>query len=69
MAMVLSIHALHLQKPMKSWKASVAIQTKHPHQNQLARIGLFEGVSCHNPNSTTCWRYVMATLWHGGKKQ
>jgi hypothetical protein len=38
MAMVLFIHALHLQKHVKSWRASVVIQTKHPHQNQLARF-------------------------------
>jgi len=69
MAMEFSIHALHLQKPMKNWKALMAIQTKHPHQNQLARIGIFYEVSCHNPNSATCWRYAMATPWHGGKKQ
>jgi hypothetical protein len=54
---------------MKNWKALMAIQTKHPHQNQLARIGIFYEVSCHNPNSATCWRYAMATPWHGGKKQ
>jgi hypothetical protein len=34
MAMVLSIHALHLQKSEKSWRALMAIQIKHPHQNQ-----------------------------------
>jgi hypothetical protein len=34
----------------------------------LIRIGLFEQVSCHNPNSTTWWSFILEAPLNAGKK-
>ncbi len=45
------------------------IQTRYPHKKQSTIIGLFEEVSCHNPNSATHCSYILVVPLHEGKKQ
>ncbi len=35
----------------------------------MTGIGFFPKVYCHNPNFTSCWKYVLAVPLHGGKKK
>jgi hypothetical protein len=34
----------------------------------LTRIGIFEHLSCYNPNFTAHWKYVLETPLHASKK-